>query len=270
MSTFEIRCPECDVAFGSPDVLGGSSIRCPRGHRFNSFAIYRSFCRNIEFAARIVDYLTEAVFRDFAVVGTDADRQAVETAFQKWDFWSLFKNVVKDTITYGDSFMVQHDHDLLERIEPADADFSFEYGVRRGTAAERFLAALSYNGRSIDLSTLLHFRYGMGERPLGFSVFGGWFKWFYSMEDTPQMRDYAEDQVLTGAMFPLFFASRRWSSAPRDATGPAFEAFRLMINDRRQTLEHDVETMILPVALGREWETRGFPHFEITGAVGSP
>ena len=129
---YDIRCPECGAAFSSTNVIGGDSVKCPKGHRFNSFAIYRSFVQDLEFAARIVDYMTEAVFRDYTVLGTEADRKAVDQAFERWNFWNLFRDVVKDTIIYGDSFLVQNNHEGFDRIEPADADFTFKIGVRRG------------------------------------------------------------------------------------------------------------------------------------------
>ena len=189
--------------------------------------------------------------------------------------------IVLDTVIYGNSIVntLSGGPQRLQRIDLADALIQI--------GASTIQSITTSQGSTLD-DDYIHFTHNRGSGgPLGISAFGSWFHNFYLIRDAPealanasimrnlgidqyglssvsQIRDYFAEAILTGADL-VGYQYSMISDVSQTLPTTIGILLRADLDARRAEIRERVERDIFPLALGRTWQPRDWPEFEMLG-----
>lgn len=282
-----VECPTCSarVTTSPTSFIEGRSVVCSNGHAFNAYAVYGDFYQRIPLASGIGQKLSNAICRSYRVKGAGTDVPKVEAFLRAHNFGSMLDEIVLDTVIYGNAIV---DMPGLQRVDLADTTVRFGRGNSRGQAFVSSIESITDSQGRVLGADYVHFTHNRGASgPMGVSAFGGWFQHFYLLRDAPQalanasimknlgidklglktvtqIRDYFASAVLTGTDlvgYPYSFIS----NPSQILQPPVGIMLRAALDARRAEIRDRIERDIFPEALGRPWQPRNWPEFEISG-----
>lgn len=287
-----VECPTCSaqVMIGLGGFIEGRSVTCTNTHAFNVYAVYRDFYQRIPLATGIGQKLKDAVYRSYRVRGLSPDVSTIEAFLNANSFGSMLSDIVLDTVIYGNSVVYTPSSapPKLRRVDLADAVIQIGRDNGRGEALIPTVQSITdSSGRALG-GDFIHFTHSQGSAgPMGSSAFGAWFRHFYLIRDAPQaltnaaimrnlgidrlglttvsqIREYFADAILTGADLAGYRHSMI-SDSSQTIQPPVGILLRTALDARRAEIRDRIERDIFPLALGRPWQPRDWPEFEMMG-----
>jgi hypothetical protein len=199
--------------------------------------------------------------------GQVSDIGKIETFFKKVKFDSLLKQIVFDTVVFGNSFVEKTSDGFLQRIDPSTVEVSTSPSKGNGYAFVLEIDTLVQHVpeyREIKGSDVIHFsgEYG-GHDPLGISIYGFWFHIWRLLRFPPEksLLEYARSSVVIGSGVPIFKIDASMK-VPDFFENNAFTLFKVNVELRRRRIARTVEREVFPIALGRPYKYDDYPYFK--------
>lgn len=273
ISDIRIHCIKCEepqqVKIDNFDK--GQFITCKKcGTTFNVFGVYLSFYNGLPIARKIVDALTSEIGVKYLVESPDpSDGEKIENFFKENQFHSLLKDIVFDTVIFGNSFVEKIPREekiILQRIDPTMIEVETSWQKSGGFALIEGIKKLVQHHpkqREISRENIVHFS---GEpsshEPLGFSVYGFWFHTWYLLKYAPDesLWKYARNGVVIGSGVPLFMIDST-IKVPQFFQMDAMTLFNLGVQKRRKRIARTIEREIFPLVLDRPFDFDNYPRF---------
>ena len=237
------------------------------GAKFNVYGVYLSFYNEIPIAKQIVDALTTEIGVNYLVESPDAsDKENIEYFLKENQFQSLLKDIVFDTVIFGNSFIekkLQGEKVILQRIDPTtiEVETSWQKGEGKGfiIGIEKLIQHLPEH---LDISNenLIHFYGGIPREPLGFSVYGFWFHTWYLLKFAPNksLWKYARNEVVIGSGVPLFIIDTTIKVPPFFRID-AMTLFNLVFKDAEKELHPQSKERFFHLSLNAPSHSRIIP-----------
>ena len=282
ISVIQIHCIKC----GGPQQLKvdqfdkGQFVTCKKvycGAKFNIYGVYLSFYNTIPIAKDIVNALTSEIGTNYLVEAFgDCDKEKIENYLNENRFRSLLKDIVFDTVIFGNSLIEkkpQGEKVVLQRIDPATISVKTLWQKRKGNVLiegiEKFIQHFP-KPREISKENIIHF--SANHEPLGLSVYGFWFHTWYLLKYGRKYIDmrvsllsnrlnWARNKVVIGSGVPLFKIDHR-IKVPQFFQINAMTHFEWNVQRCRERIASTIEREIFPLALGRPFAFENYPRFK--------
>lgn len=215
-----------------------------------------------------MDILVSAIYGRSHFVGKENDLQTIDQFYKASDFDSLLRDIVFDTVLFGNAFIekVAEDEGFLKRIDPTSIEIvtSWKQIPPWRSYSEVIDKLIQYipKKREIHRSAFFHFVGETVTEPIGASVLGFWFTEWYNIAfaKNSQTRGVRESAVIaSGVPYHLIYPETQITNV---LLKQELANFRLVIKWRRKSISRVIEREILPMFLGRFFDEEETPKFE--------
>jgi hypothetical protein len=243
---------------------------------------YARIYESIPVAKRIADSLVDSIYSSYSVTNAAPEQEAaIHSFFSRNNFDQMFRKIVEDTVTFGDSYLeiTREDPLTLLRIDPVSSIFKHGWteDTERDAVYEQILESIEVEGeREIGKDRFIQFSHKMLQTTFGLSAFGEGFLTWAALERAVNLiesgngdravsnRDYYEEQVLVdGLPETLLTKNAHLHSLPLETKKGS--KLDLAVQDRRRELKRVVEKRLFPIILASQWDQRNWPEFTIEG-----
>ena len=267
-----IYCISCDQKkeVDIDQLKKGKFFECERCEaNFNLYGVYDFFYRGIDLVKKIVDILTDAVYSGFYFKGNENDLERI-TQFQIiCDFNSLLKDIVHDTILFGNSFIeIVENECFLKRLDLTNIEIitSWKQKLPRRSFTEEIDKLIQQfpKRREIDRSKLFHF---VGDiilpETLGRSVLGFYFTTWYNIvfNKVSPIAGIQKSGIIGASGIPRGYLMPDIPVTTREQKG-----FLQHVMWRRERISRVIDKEILPSVLGKPFDSISFPRIKFSNS----
>jgi len=288
----KVHCVQCDgeniVDFDKLKNL--EFIKCSScGEYFNLFGLYWSLYEKIPLCKKMVDIFVQNLYSNYVIELESSnnvkDVDQIRKILLNNSFCEQLKQIIFDTVLYGNSFLHVNKTLNLIRLEPSKLEILIDW-VQRKPARGFYPEIVKINefnksSKKYNFKDILHF---IGESsisgPIGDSICGFWFDSWYIVRDAPiplllmksngvdvssfeNFRDFEESGIMGAAGIPykLIFP---WYQIDPSVDQREQQRFLDEIKRRRHQISRVLEREYFPKILKKKFSTDNFPRFLFT------